>query len=324
MSELSNDWDVPPDWWVISDKDEGAWSADRTAEAPQDPYFWWFLLSGPLSMLDDRGWPQRIYFSVERVTPPNPALESEVCKVFHLSIPPAYQDRRFLTLSMNVRSLRKASLKIWEAKGGRTDAVGLKDFAASFALQILSLQYAKCFHRIVMGVPIENSVEPRPLPSTKNASPLKRAAGDPSQEVVWGLIDDGLPYLHGALGDQNGSSRMASIWDQRWSISSAHPVFGGVPSFGYGAVSVSCEITASIKKLSQGASTEASEYAQHGFTDMRRRNSHGAAVLQLLAGDSSVCGPSAPSRWPAKQTSVLPVIGVQIPFRHSSRRSLAG
>ncbi|TDM07978.1 MAG: hypothetical protein C4K60_00155 [Ideonella sp. MAG2] len=327
MSELSDDWGVPQDWWVMPDKQwEGG--VDPTSTRAQDPYFWWFMQSGPLSMLDAKAWPQRIYFSAERNLSCPSEQVADICKNFHLSIPKAYDGRRYMTFYMDVQALRESLWANWSPPVGQSDEIAQSGFEGSVAEKVFSLQYAECFHRLAMGIPVRDLVPTEPPPDTSHANDVNTAPSVPkgtAPDVVLGLIDDGLPYLHAALRNSSGTgSRMLWIWDQRWSAPSSHTTFAGASSFGYGAVSVSTEIDNSIGKLLRQTSTEASEYAQHGFTDMRRRNSHGAAVLQLLAGDSSVCGPSAPMRWPTKQTSALPVIGVQIPFRQSSRRSLAG
>jgi hypothetical protein len=111
------------------------------------------------------------------------------------------------------------------------------------------------------------------------------------REILYGVIDHGLPFLHPGLKCQNGSSRLLSAWYQEEDTSPKNStVFAGfadkVPQgFGFGRT-VS---TKNISSLIGASSTEDwRTYAAMELPELRRDYSHGAHMLgNLLEAQAS-------------------------------------
>lgn len=133
-------------------------------------------------------------------------------------------------------------------------------------------------------------LRPQPLRpgnrAAKQRSPRPRAG-----KTLVGVIDTGCPFAHQLLRDVRGTgTRLLGIWDQ-----DAAPAFaseadgGGMPAdLGYGCEIDREQMNAVMAKCSRnGVISEDACYEMVGYTDLRHRLTHGAAVLDLLAGPCS-------------------------------------
>lgn len=99
-----------------------------------------------------------------------------------------------------------------------------------------------------------------------------------------GVIDSGCPFAHAGLRTAGGGTRLLALWDQdeeaRFGGSVSRPV-----DFGYGA-EVHRHTLDNWMSLNarHGSVDEDGCYALAGLPGLRRRMSHGGAVLDLLAG----------------------------------------
>ena len=126
---------------------------------------------------------------------------------------------------------------------------------------------------------------PRPLagPEAPNGFPT-RMRSEPGKTTLLGVIDSGCPFAHSSLRD-GFESRFLAIWDQ-----DQRPGFataGGIcpQDFGYGAEVNRSQIGTLLAQFAQGdVVDEDACYRAVGLPALMARVSHGAAVLDLLAG----------------------------------------
>jgi hypothetical protein len=103
----------------------------------------------------------------------------------------------------------------------------------------------------------------------------KSAAIPVKGSLVLGVIDDGCPFARASFLDQNGSTRVSAIWDQ-----SEHPAFAS-----NSGVAHRLDLDALIQNNSSaGLVNEEAVYDEAEYSRVRRRASHGAHVLDMLAG----------------------------------------
>lgn len=138
-----------------------------------------------------------------------------------------------------------------------------------------------------------------------------------SERVVLGVIDDGCPFARAGLLDKEQAPRVRLLWDQ-------HPQPTPDARVGYGRVLTDADLKP------KSGSDDLQAYEAQGMTNLRRRATHGAHVLDVLAGPRAARSRVSPSRFalhggngstflsppwtPAQDTSSqAPIVFVQLP-----------
>lgn len=138
--------------------------------------------------------------------------------------------------------------------------------------------------------PVANTPKAPGAPSAASAaSPAPGARTSASRErcgrkskLLIGVIDSGCAFAHRSLRDGLGKgTRVLNLWDQ-----DLRPPAQWQPAeFAYGREFGRGELNAIMKGATRnGVIDEAACYAAAGFEGLRERDSHGMAVLDLLAG----------------------------------------
>lgn len=147
-------------------------------------------------------------------------------------------------------------------------------------------------------------------PSLAREMPLERwnLDGEPAAEILLGVIDDGCPFAAAQFLNMSpgtaASTRVRSIWDQnqprdliRVTDANGQHTFGQtLPDFKYGAEFWRKSYTSvsgpqiglnewiARHKTRSGSIDEEGCYAEGGFHTLKRRTSHGAHLMDVLAG----------------------------------------
>ena len=151
----------------------------------------------------------------------------------------------------------------------------------------------------------------QPEPSFARMMPLKRwdLDGEPAAEVLLGVIDDGCPFAAAQFrkisAGAAAGTRVRGIWDQnqpRDLVPVTDPngkqhVFGqALPDFQYGAEFWRNTLTTGstsqmglndwigLHATKYGSTDEDGCYAESGFNTLKQRASHGAHIMDVLAG----------------------------------------
>jgi hypothetical protein len=136
-------------------------------------------------------------------------------------------------------------------------------------------------------------------------------------ELILGAIDDGCPFARQGLRGGDGASRVLSLWDQ-------NPIQSVATGTRYGRIWTSTDLN--------GGTTEEdmASYERLGMKNLRRRATHGAHVMDLMAGPMPSSSRVSPSRmtleggdgsaqWPPgwerphDDASKAPIFFVQLP-----------
>lgn len=133
-------------------------------------------------------------------------------------------------------------------------------------------------------IPLRSRTQARRAPPQAAAQSPRPRAG----RTLIGVIDTGCPFAHWHLRDALGTgTRLIGIWDQDASPAFASPEVGGVApaDLGYGCEVRREQLNAVMAKCSRdGMVSEMASYEMAGCLNLRRRLTHGAAVLDLFAG----------------------------------------
>jgi hypothetical protein len=136
--------------------------------------------------------------------------------------------------------------------------------------------------RLELGMP--NMLETPPTERATRAPPTSRT------DVLIGVIDDGCPFAHAALRRPDGGTRILSLWDQepapkRAAFNKAPAPDAPPAGFAYGREVGRAELDALAAlatvggRLDEGSCYEAANYGR-----LRHAATHGAHMLDLLAG----------------------------------------
>ena len=168
------------------------------------------------------------------------------------------------------------------------------------------------FHALKAGDPsvagivrceISRSIEPLPGMPTGGIDTSRIPAGlplaTPAPDTFVGIIDDALPIANTRYRDMAGLPRVWSFWDQ--SAGAVGPVRPGVVPYGY-ELDRSDLNDALVAAMIGGVVDEELFYQQIKYNRNRRRETHGAAVMDLLCGEPVPVPADAPG-----------IIGVQLP-----------
>ena len=153
---------------------------------------------------------------------------------------------------------------------------------------------------------------------------------------VLAIIDDGCPFAHEAFRSAAAGmgSRVFAIWDQNSRNPAVLPGSGGASTFGetasvpfgieYRRATLGSQVGIDdwIKtfKMPDGAVNEEACYREASFETLKRRISHGAHVMDLMAGNMqpksrfSADPGRPPSFAPATDTGGMDILFVQLPF----------
>lgn len=168
---------------------------------------------------------------------------------------------------------------------GRTTRYCTALFSADYAVALAAGQVGSMISRFEMQMPVLPG-RPAPLAPAPQL-PLARSAQRPKATgaLLLGAIDSGCPFAHASLRRPDGGSRLLAIWDQ--DVVPGYADIGGAcpDDLGYGAEVHRRALDALIADCrSGGALDEDACYRRAGLRGLRRRLSHGAAVLDLMAG----------------------------------------
>jgi len=167
--------------------------------------------------------------------------------------------------------------------------------------------------RFEIGIPvcIETNVSHAGIDGT--AFPTVATVASASPIAVIAVIDDGLPFANSRYFDA-GSTRVRFFWDQTMATGgvSATAAAGAPPDLGYGCELTEAHIQAALAAAASGGNVdEEMLYARAGYSRVRRRQTHGSAVMDLA------CGPNPPAinRIPGAAANAPDpaIIGVQLP-----------
>jgi hypothetical protein len=161
----------------------------------------------------------------------------------------------------------------------------------------------------------------RPLAEPAEAARPGPVVRPKAGRVLVGCIDSGCPFAHQHFRHADRGTRVLGLWDQDPDPAFRSAEAGGAmpPDLGYG-----CEITkARLDALMalctrHGVVDEDACYELAGYDLLRRRLSHGAAVLDLMAGPlpfvaRSSADPDRPPDW-GKDDDDAPARGADIAF----------
>lgn len=185
-------------------------------------------------------------------------------------------------------------------------------------------------------VPLRPPAAPGPAPGLPASAGIKgemrqdhrrpdvAAQDDDGTEVLLGVIDSGCPYAHARLLRQ-GRTRLRALWHQGGETS----IIGDrePPDFGYGLEVDRRALNAwlDLHRDAAGAVDEGRCYGRTGDPFLRHGYSHGAAVLDLLAGSlpraarypMDSAGAQHPPSWNAARDAAgrADIVFVQLPLR---------
>ncbi|HVQ72280.1 MAG TPA: hypothetical protein VMT08_32740 [Bradyrhizobium sp.] len=168
--------------------------------------------------------------------------------------------------------------------------------------------WIKCVSRVELSLP----VKPVTGPPEKILRNRWAEGKEKSGELLIGVLDDGCPFAAAQFLTASGT-RVRGIWDQnrnKQPITTVAGVFGQVPSdFTYGVEFLRDFATPTsqiglnewigLHRTTAGSIDEDGCYADADFKPLKHRLSHGAHVLDVVAGSiptSSRIGPSRPGQ----------------------------
>ena len=167
--------------------------------------------------------------------------------------------------------------------------------------------------RFEIGMPVDAGTNVSHAGIDGTPFPTVAALASPSPIAVIAVIDDGLPFANSRYFDA-GSTRVRFFWDQTMATGGAPATAaaGLPPDLGYGCELTQAHIQAAIAAATSGGNVdEEMLYARAAYSRVRRRQTHGAAVMDLA------CGPNPPgiNRVPGAVTSAPDpaIIAVQLP-----------
>ena len=156
-------------------------------------------------------------------------------------------------------------------------------------------------------------------PSSATAPPEARVRAG---KYLLGVIDSGCPFAHANLRGPLGT-RVINLWDQdRNPAFTQQPANGACPEeFGYGCEVNRGQLNRVIADAAAGGVVDEDAcYERAGYTELRHRLSHAAAVLDLLAGPRHLgwrltSDPDSPPRWTRAddRASAADIVFVQLP-----------
>jgi hypothetical protein len=166
----------------------------------------------------------------------------------------------------------------------------------------------KCVSRLELSLPLK----PVTGPPEKILRDRWSEAEEKMGELLIGVLDDGCPFAAAYLLAASGT-RVRGIWDQNLTkrpVVTGAGVFGEIPNdFLYGVeflndlaaptTQIGLNQWIELHRTATGSIDEDGCYADAGFEPLRRRASHGAHVLDVVAGripTSSRIGPSRPGQ----------------------------
>lgn len=135
---------------------------------------------------------------------------------------------------------------------------------------------------------VERAELAAPITETSDKiTPMEIFKDKPVPDLVLGVIDDGCPFARPGFADKTGNSRVLLLWDQDM------PEIPGTrnPSARYGRVLSGTD----LKPPANGDDGLAYEAAR--LKNLRRRATHGAHVLDVLAGPVEARSRVSPSRF---------------------------
>jgi hypothetical protein len=292
-----------------------AWRQLGGVAGPEpDPYLIWAQLTGWAYLLDapgetsERGGPVLVLLELcGEEMPKFRAAFSDFAEGGPGLLPPVYRGGRFAT--------------VWVSRGGLE---GLLDPSGPTGCLI---------RRAEVSLPMR-SLRPTPPPLSWPALPTK-TAGPPALRAptVLGVIDNGCPFARRSLcrqGDAGPSTRIAAIWEMHPSTAPASDkLTSTVPAcMGYGLErrrSGAGGLDRWLERFADahGALDEEGCYAEAGRPELRSLASHGAHMLDLLAGPVSLgrrlaTDADTPPDWmqtddPAADPTKTDIVFVQLP-----------
>jgi hypothetical protein len=179
--------------------------------------------------------------------------------------------------------------------------------------------------RVELSLPLKLSVPP---PSDNMRKIIDRSQDGSAAALLIGMMDDGCPFAAARFQKASGGTRVRGIWDQnrdRQPVQVGTDFFGQeVTDFGYGLeyrrdtsgnqIGLNDWIS---KHSTAGLIDEDGCYAHAGFKRLASQQSHGAHVMDLLAGQtplSSRIGPSSDRRDPPSWTGTDPASSADVVF----------
>ena len=146
--------------------------------------------------------------------------------------------------------------------------------------------------RFEIGIPVCTETNVSHAGIDRTAFPSVATVASPSPIAVIAVIDDGLPFANSRYFDA-GSTRVRFFWDQTMATggapATATAAAGAPPDLGYGCELTQAHIQAGIAAAASGGNVdEEMLYARAGYSRVRRRQTHGSAVMDLA------CGPNRP------------------------------
>jgi hypothetical protein len=186
--------------------------------------------------------------------------------------------------------------------------------------------------RFEMQLPvIPERAKPLDKPHSRHRAGVVKGKRTKARDTLIGVIDSGCPFAHRSVRDEAGRTRLLAVWDQ--DDAPAYLGVGGAPppDFGYGAEIQRTALNELMQWCKQGdAIDEDACYRRAGVAGVTARASHGAAVLDLLAGPRPLgrrtsADASRPPRWkPANDAaSRADIVFVDLP-RDSVQDSTSG
>jgi hypothetical protein len=174
---------------------------------------------------------------------------------------------------------------------------------------------------LAMPVIPERMPPPTAVMSDAASGTLEPGAAD---RVLVGIIDSGCPFASPVLRDGFGGTRVLALWDQDDSTDFSRP-----EGIGYGRVMGRQALNGFMDQAtSNGHVDEALCYALAGCSSLKRRESHGAAVVGQLFGRSLYGGslqrrPGQPPSWDRlREAGKLPIDGADLVFVDIPRAGL--
>lgn len=242
--------------WTKVLKQEWSTLAGVRASLP-DPYLVWAHLTGWVDLRDEAMCDPGVAVILELVENKTASCLRRALELVLPSdawrLPAMYKSSRYATLW-----LRSSDLLIYLATPSNV--------------------IAKLIHRFEISVA---NVPGQPTP--QNAEVLSIRG-----KVLMGVIDSGCPFANDAMTSRHGGTRISAFWDMsRGSrLLTSKPLAAASPaSMGYGLEVRKAGIDKWMAEfLAEGTVDAAACYQAGGFPDLRGQVSHGAHVLDVLAG----------------------------------------
>ncbi len=213
---------------------------------------------------------------------------------------------------------------------GHSTAFCTAHFTPDYLSAIHAGRAGRMLHRFELQLPVIPQRPGPPGPRPPHPTTGQQAQRPQAGADLIGIIDSGCPFAHANLRRPGGGTRVMALWNQ--DEAAVFGAKGQCPAdFGYGTEVHRESMDAWMADSAAGHGVnEDLCYSRAGLNNLRRRMSHGAAVLDLLAGSRPLhvrlpqSSDSPPSWKPADDAaSKADIVFVELP-RDSVQDSSSG